>query len=101
MGGTTPYWPGVGEAWLLVTEQTQDHVHYCIKFVLRALKALFTHHGFNRVQASVHVDYDKAIRLVEWLGMKPEGLMPYYGVEGDTFIRYAITKEDLPWHQPQ
>ena len=99
MGGVTPYWPGVGEGWLLPTPLLRDHKHFCIKFVLRALRSMFELHGFNRVQAAVAEDFIKARRLAGWLGLQKEGRMPHYGTDGGHFIRYAITKEDLPWVQ--
>lgn len=99
MGGVTPYWEGVGEGWLLITKQLAHHTHFCIKFVVRALASMFDMHNYRRVQASVSEDFTKARRLVEWLGFKPEGRMPYYGVDGGHFIRYAITLEDNQWQQ--
>lgn len=93
MGGVMKYWPGVGEAWFVATEWTKDHKLYVLKTTKRILRSIFIEHKFNRIQTSVLKDWETANKFARWMGFREEGEMPWYGAEGQTHIRYAITRE--------
>lgn len=92
-GGVINMWAGVGEAWFRGTPLIYEHrikVLKVCKQVIQTVKA----NAYRRIQAAVRSDWAAAHRFVKYIGFKHEGFMPFYGPDGATFIRYAITDED-------
>jgi hypothetical protein len=96
--GMDETWPGVGYAWLVVIPGAQE---WCARALARALKRhlprLIHTHRLWRVEANVHCQLSRALRLVEWLGFKRECIKEKWGPDGKDYHQYAlITEEYLP-----
>jgi RimJ/RimL family protein N-acetyltransferase len=61
---------------------------------VQIFQSIKKHGGFRRIQTAVQEDWETARRFAEACGMKYEGRMPYYGIKGEHFVRYAITDEE-------
>jgi RimJ/RimL family protein N-acetyltransferase len=89
VGGIIELYPGSGEAWLLLSAEGRKRsplsiVRNVAGFLDRNLET-----RFRRIQALVAFDNRQAHRLIMRLGFVPEGAMPYYGPNGEHFIRYV------------
>ena len=74
-GGIIPIWERMGEAWLIPSDQIPKYKLKIIK-TLRDHIDLITHEdGLRRLQATVRTDYEVAVRFIEFMGFKREGLM--------------------------
>ena len=81
VGGVQVKWSGVGSFWLMLTEE-------CKKFGVHGVAALLaikdkTNHmieknGLWRAEAVIRVDFEKAIKMIEFLGFKRECRMEKY-----------------------
>lgn len=92
VGGVAPIWNGMGEAWLLPTKDMAGHEVSITRHFMYKLDSAFTDLRMRRVQAAVKVGFNKAHRLVKFLGFEEEGLMKKYGPEGADYVRYAKCK---------
>lgn len=87
VGGIFTVWEGLGEAWFILA----DDMDLPVKKVCSEVKKLFNElcRKYRRVQASVKVKDEKAVRFIEWLGLTQECVMKFYGPEGDDYYLYA------------
>ena len=91
VGGVRWFWEGVGEAWCILHARSQG----CRFTTYRALKILHTtcvnrYKPFNRVQATVRTQWPEAIKMLEKLGYKREGLLRKYCPDGEDVYMYAM-----------
>jgi hypothetical protein len=77
-GGFYIMWPGVCEAWLMITPLI---FKYPLLFV-REVKKIFKDIKMTRIQASVKVSDKRAVKFLKHLGFKIEGFMAKYGPDG-------------------
>jgi len=59
------------------------------RYSKRGLDAIIRDNKIRRVQASVSVVDDVAVRFAEWMGFDEEGVMRAYGLDGSDYYRYA------------
>jgi RimJ/RimL family protein N-acetyltransferase len=88
-------WPGLGEAWAILTPLGRAHGGVVHRAVLRGLRGLIRTHGIRRLQADVIADFAPGCAWMTHLGFHREGLMPAYGPGGETFVRYAWLHPEL------
>ena len=93
VGGVHMMWFGVGEGWLLVSPEAMKRPIALARYTKRLLHDIMSETQVRRVQASVHVDDNRAYLFAEWLGFENEGIMRKFGVEGDDYTRLARVKE--------
>ena len=91
--GVITIWDGFGEAWFRGTPLMYEHKEEVKERTIRVFGAIKAN-GFRRIQTAVQEDWATARRFAEACGMKYEGRMPYYGIKGEHFVRYAITDEE-------
>lgn len=91
--GIRIYWPGVGEAWALYSEDI-GYYHIDPKIARDMIYNLMTEYKLRRVQTTPRADWDKGIKYVEWLGFKREGLMRGYYPDGTDCYMYAIVRSN-------
>ncbi len=91
--GVFELWPGVGETWLVTSSNVDKHPVAVARSVRWGLRHLIEREGFWRVQANVQVGWPAAERFAYWMGMKAEGLMPKFGIDGADHWRFAWVKE--------
>mgnify|MGYP005628823627 FL=1 len=89
VGGVHVMWFGAGEGWVLVSPECLDVPASFARYTRRAFDGILQETQLRRVQASIHVDDNRAYRFARWLGFEDEGLMRKYGVDGDDYFRMA------------
>lgn len=89
VGGAHVMWFGAGEAWVLVSPECLRKPASFARYAKKLFDSILQDTELRRVQASIHVDDDRAYRFAEWLGFENEGVMRKYGVEGDDYYRMA------------
>lgn len=92
--GVIRIWPGLGEAWFRGTPLMYEHRAKVKEQTIKVFGEIFKNAGFRRIQTAVHEDWATARRFAEACGMKEEGRMPFYGMKGEHYIRYAITDKE-------
>ena len=81
-GGVHTMYPGVGEAWTLLSEQiVRDHPMAISRFAIRWLDKLQETRGFVRIH-TICEDSEKHLGWLVVLGFVPEGLMRNAGIDG-------------------
>jgi len=89
VGGAHVMWFGAGEAWVLVSPDCLNQRASFARYAKRLFDSILQDTDLRRVQASIHVDDDRAYRFAEWLGFENEGVMRKYGVDGGDYYRMA------------
>ncbi len=91
--GVIPVWRGVGNAWLLASDELRRHPMVLHRYVRRGLVMVERGLGLHRTQIAVHQKFTAACQWAERLGFAFEGEMKGYGPNGDTYLRYARVKD--------
>ncbi len=81
--GIVPLWPGVGQAWAVLSDTALSHPVILTRAAMRELQRIEEQLGLHRVQATVAEDHIEGRRWLAWLGFEVEGLMRNYGPEGE------------------
>ena len=89
VGGAHIMWFGAGEGWVLVSPDCLRTPASFARYAKRLFGSILQDTDLRRVQASIHVDDDRAYRFAEWLGFENEGIMRKYGVDGGDYYRMA------------
>ena len=92
--GIVPLWRGVGAGWLFGGAELRRHPMLLHRAVARGVPQAMRGLGLHRLQISVHEQFAASLGWVERLGFVPEGVMPGYGPNGDSYIRYARIRHD-------
>ena len=87
--GVTKLWSKVYEVWFLISDLFEKNARQSFKLVLK-LKATIAHISYKRIQADINESIPKNIRFIEHLGYTFEGRMPKFGINGETYLRYAL-----------
>ncbi|MBE3144556.1 MAG: hypothetical protein IMZ61_11625 [Planctomycetes bacterium] len=89
IGGVIQFWPGVGEAWMMVSPLGRKSGLSLYRCMGDFLDKCFKEYGFHRIQASILYDHKEAHKCVMRLGFVPEGMMVHYGPNKENFVRYV------------
>jgi len=89
VGGVHVMWFGAGEAWVLVSPDCLDVPSSFARYAKRQFDSILQETELRRVQASIHVDDQRAYRFAQWLGFEDEGIMRKYGADGGDYYRMA------------
>ena len=81
------------DAWVVMSKASYKHKKRILKFCATAIMSAFKH-GYVRVQARVLCNLSSAVRFVEFLGFKQEGVLRKALFGNDCYM-YSIIKEDL------
>lgn len=76
VGGIIDYYPGVGEAWLMLTKQARKHGIFGIiafRAIEHNLNKLIAEHDVKTCVASARADFPEAIKMLTALGFEYEG----------------------------
>jgi len=90
-GGIFPVWDGLGEAWMIPSDQIPKYKIKMIKTLRNHIDLITEEDGLRRLQATVRDDFDIAKKFIEFLGFKREGLLKNYGPDGTDHIMYSRT----------
>lgn len=88
-GGIIELWSGVADIWLIVSKHNTKHKFFIMRNIKKILKQTIEQRKYVRVQATVREDFDVGIKFAQWFGMKSEGLMEKYGLDGKNYYRYV------------
>ena len=87
--GIYKLWSGVGEAWLLASERIHNNRIGVARAVRLGMKNIIDEQEFWRVQTAMRSDWPLLERWAKFLGMKHEGSMRKFGVDGSDWERWA------------
>ena len=87
--GIKKIWDGVGEGWVLAKNEIYNYPITIAKAIKQNFDYVATSNNIKRVQTAVRADYGIGIRFAKWLGLKNEGLMKHYGMDGSDHYRFA------------
>ena len=89
VGGVIVLWEGVGEAWLILSKDILEMkiaTYLCIK---EMVERMISECNLRRIQAVIRTDYPQAIKMIEALGFKREGLLEEYLPDKCNAFMYA------------
>jgi RimJ/RimL family protein N-acetyltransferase len=93
-GGVIVFWKGVGEGFYCLSKEAADHKLEMISCIKSIIDLAFKELGLHRLQSVIRVDFERAIRLAEYVGFKKEGKMRKHTADKiDCFI-FSIVKEN-------
>lgn len=81
-GGIVELWPGVGQAWAVLSEQALSKSMTLTRTVQRELDRITCSRNLSRVQATVADGHGAGARWLAFLGFELEGLLVNYGPGG-------------------
>jgi hypothetical protein len=90
-----PLQPHIGQAWAFGSERFRRVVPALTRFVVAEWPALLADIGVSRLEMRSLADHDIAHRWLSGMGVRREAIMPGYGVNGETFELWAITKNEV------
>ncbi len=94
VGGVQVRWAGVGLFWLILTaDSKKDSVHgvRALEAIREKVEHLIKINNIHRAEASVRVGFEKAIKMIEYLGFQYEGLMRQHCPDkGDAYLYARI-----------
>lgn len=88
--GVVILYPGLGEAWAVVTDLGRRHPLFVTRAVRRGLQQIIRDHRLRRVQADVVTAHTPALEWARAFGFRDESTMPLYGPHGEGFTRLAM-----------
>mgnify|MGYP003149623582 CR=1 FL=1 len=88
-GGIYPVWDGLGEAWVLPSEQVARYKKSFVRLIREGIDRMTAEFEFRRVQATARADAQTAQRFLEFLGFEREGLLRAYGPDGADHVLFA------------
>lgn len=80
--GVVELWPGVGQAWAVLSERALAEPVALTRCVQRELARISAARGLRRVQATVADGHGAGARWLAFLGFEVEGLLVNYGPGG-------------------
>lgn len=92
VGGIANHQPGVGQAWLVGTDDIGKKGIYVARAARGMIQALFESGGIHRIQAFSAANHTQAHKWLKLIGMKEESRMPLFGKAGEEFIVFSILK---------
>lgn len=86
-GGLTLLWPGVAEAWSVMSDLVEEYPLAVVRECRRRIDEAFETQGLRRVQAIIADDNQRALKMMRLAGFEVEGLLRAYAPDGkDCFI---------------
>lgn len=89
--GMVPVWFGVGEIWLLTTDEVSRNRAFFHRATIRMMREARIVYNLHRLQATVHDGNELAKNWIERLGFEFEGRHKQYGPDKSDHLRYAKT----------
>lgn len=88
IGGIIKYWPGVYEAWALLSKLINKYPIITTKHFHVMIRTLEEKYKIRRLQ-TMCLDIKMHKRWLEYLGFEYESTMKGYGINGETYLRYV------------
>tara|TARA_Y100000296_G_scaffold29064_1_gene33885 strand:+ start:776 stop:1225 length:450 start_codon:yes stop_codon:yes gene_type:complete len=88
-GGIILLWKGVAEGWVMANQNIYNVKLLACREIKKRTDELCKKNKIKRLQTTVKYDFKMGIRFASWLGLKPEGLMKFYGPDESDYLRMA------------
>lgn len=95
VGGISIMWSGVGELWLILTNDSKlngAHGIVALEAIRKKIDEIIEENKIVRAQATVRLDFPKGIKMLESFGFQREGLLRRYTPDGCSVYRYSRIK---------
>lgn len=96
IAGVITLWPGVGEATVYMSKKyfdgslsLKDRIK-AAKVIKRYFDLILSNMTFHRVQATVDLSFERALRFIEYMGFEQESLAKMYGPDKEDYMRYVM-----------
>ena len=76
--GVVILWPGVGEAWSVLTDRVLEHRFWLQRTVKAVIRDIMSGLQLHRLQATVRADSERNVRWIESLGFVREACLSAY-----------------------
>jgi len=93
VGGAVQYWPHVAEGWYCLSKEAAQCKMQMVKCIRKITEQAIKELDLHRLQSTIRVDFERAIKLAEFVGFKLEGRMEKYTQEGIACWMYVIVRE--------
>lgn len=94
VNGIQPMWPGVGDYWMFVDKDFGKHFQKAPKTFIRIIQFWMNHlQDYNRLQTPVLKGFKQGLRFAKMAGLREEGIMRKYSVDGKDYHMFAKIKE--------
>lgn len=91
--GYNKMWPGVAEAWLITSVEIVSLSVTLTRTTIRYFDKIAIEQQLKRLQITVNVENDLAMRWANALKFQPEGLLRKYGPSGSDHMMFAKVYE--------
>lgn len=92
-GGVLLVWPGVGSAWMNLSEAVFLYRIWLTRTVKRALEDIMRAHNLHRLEAAVLANSERNRKWIESLGFRPEGgVARAYTQDRQDAVRYEMVR---------
>ena len=82
VAGQTMVWPGLGEAWVHLSDEVREHPVWFVRGVKHVLEKSQRENNIRRTNALIHEDRPEYLKWCELLGFKGESYMPEAAPDG-------------------
>lgn len=89
IGGITPMWPGVANAWFGPTPLARRYPLALCEVARRAMDQARANNHLHRIECQVWAAHPTSHHWVRFLGFAREGLLRKYGPNGEDYVMYA------------
>ena len=91
IGGVSNLWEGVGEGWMIASQDIRSHMFYVCKQVRKYLTKQVKLMNILRLQAVVSADNSDVYNFAtKFLGFKYEGYLHHYGMDGSDQLMLSL-----------
>jgi hypothetical protein len=87
--GCNNMWPGVSEAWMITSIEFPNISVTVTRAAIRYFNKIAIEHKLKRLQITVDVENELAMRWAKMLKFTPEGVMRKYGAGGIDHMMFA------------
>jgi hypothetical protein len=94
--GARNLWPGVWSVWAFGTDEWPSVVLLLTRHVRRAMIPALVRAGAHRVHCDALATHEDARRWLTALGAREEGVRRGLGRNGEDFVTYAWSRDDVP-----
>ena len=92
VGGLVEIYPHLAEAWRVLKKNRGASLGTTRNILKIWRKLLYSRPKYERIQATVHQEFEEGIRFLDFLGFTNEGLMQKFGPDKSNFFRYAYIR---------
>jgi|TARA_Y100000296_G_scaffold75841_1_gene95931 RimJ/RimL family protein N-acetyltransferase len=85
--GVMPYWNGVGEAYMFLSEKFKKNKIRCIKDIKYYLNMIANEFKFHRVDCHVIKEFENAVKFAKYLGFEEEAVLKKFGPNKEDYVK--------------